>query len=103
MVQVYREPLCRRYYGNILGEAFLFRVVAYLSAIVLAFVIAFSTGGFWPKMKPDNVQADVHYTYDALVYFQASHALLHADGLCAHSSVFAEQTESACPGPIHAC
>lgn len=72
MVQVYREPLCRRYYGSILGEAFLFRFSAYVAAIVLAFVIAFSTGGFWLKLKADSIQPEVHYTYDALIYFQAS-------------------------------
>lgn len=70
MVQIYKEPLCRRYYSSIIGEATVFRVVAYLSAIVLAFVVAFATGGFWLKIRPDNIQATVHYTYDALFLFE---------------------------------
>lgn len=70
MVQVYKEPLCRRYYGSILGEALLLRVFAYLGAIALALVVAYATGGFWIKLKPDNVQASVHYTYDALLIFE---------------------------------
>lgn len=70
MVLIYKEPLCRRYYSGILGEATIFRVVAHLSAIVLAFVVAFATGGFWIKLKPDNIQAAVHYTYDALLFLE---------------------------------
>ncbi|EFJ52331.1 hypothetical protein VOLCADRAFT_102995 [Volvox carteri f. nagariensis] len=70
MVQVYREPLCRRYYGNFIGEAMWFRVVAYLAAIVLAAVIAYATGGAWVRLKPTNVQATVHYTQDALLVFE---------------------------------
>lgn len=67
---MYKEPLCRRYYGSILGEALLLRVFAYLGAIALALVVAYATGGFWIKLKPDNVQASVHYTYDALLIFE---------------------------------
>ncbi|GFR40099.1 hypothetical protein Agub_g651 [Astrephomene gubernaculifera] len=70
MVQVYREPLCRRYYGSLLGEAALFRAGAYLAAIVLALVVAYATGGFWVRIKPTNVQATVHYTNDALLVFE---------------------------------
>ncbi|GIL45719.1 hypothetical protein Vafri_2888 [Volvox africanus] len=70
MVQVYKDPLCRRYYGNIIGEAALFRVASYLAAIVLAVVVAYATGGFWVRLKPTNAQPTVHYTNDALLIFE---------------------------------
>ncbi|KAG2432865.1 hypothetical protein HXX76_008597 [Chlamydomonas incerta] len=72
MVQVYTEPLCRRYYGSVVGEASLFRFFAYLSAIVLALVVAFATGGFWVKLTPDNIQATVSYTQDAILIFEGA-------------------------------
>lgn len=72
MVQIYKEPLCRRYYSDVSGDAVIFRVVAYLGAIVLALVVAFATGGFWIKIKPVNVQGTVHYTYDALLIFEGA-------------------------------
>lgn len=74
---MYKEPLCRRYYGNIVGEAALFRFIIYLVAIILALVAAYATGGFWVRLKPVNVQATVHYTQDALLVFEVCTSLGH--------------------------
>lgn len=46
------------------------RVGLFLASIALSLVIAFATGGFWPKIKPTLDQAQVHYTYDALLLFE---------------------------------
>jgi transmembrane protein 231 len=56
----------------VLGEAFLFRIIAYISAIVLALVVAYATGGFWIRLKPFNTQATVTYTGDALLIVEVS-------------------------------
>lgn len=69
--QIFKEPLCRRYYADVVSDAVLFRVIAYLGTIVLALVVAYATGGFWIKLSPDNVQGDVRYTQDALLIFEA--------------------------------
>lgn len=94
-MQVYTEPLCRRYYGSVIGEAALFRFFAYLSAIVLALVVAFATGGFWVKLTPDNVQATVSYTQDAILIFEVcaeySGGLWSGAGKVSHSVALASE------------
>lgn len=39
-------------------------------AVVLAFLLAFATGGFWKKISHDVVQPTVHYSGDALMVLE---------------------------------
>lgn len=68
--QVYREPLCRRHYSSLFGEAVFFRLSILAISIAMSLVVAYATGGFWVKLKPDVTQASVHYTYDAVLVFE---------------------------------
>mmetsp|Transcript_7882 Transcript_7882/g.15352 ORF Transcript_7882/g.15352 Transcript_7882/m.15352 type:complete len:315 (-) Transcript_7882:171-1115(-) len=72
MVQVYKDPICRRYFSPILGFPFIARVVLHLGAIALSLVIAYATGGFWNKIRLQPIQATVHYTNDALIILEGS-------------------------------
>jgi hypothetical protein len=69
-LQVYQEPLCRRHYASIASTAAGFRVVIRVLAVVLAFLLAFATGGFWRKISHDVVQPTVHYSGDALMVLE---------------------------------
>ncbi|MEW5302683.1 MAG: hypothetical protein WDW36_005441 [Sanguina aurantia] len=72
MVQVYTEPLCRRHYSSLFGEAVICRLSILAISIALSLVVSYSTGGFWVKLKPDITQASVHYTYDAILVFEGN-------------------------------
>jgi hypothetical protein len=39
-------------------------------AVVVAFLLAFATGGFWRKISHDVVQPTVHYSGDALMVLE---------------------------------
>lgn len=70
--QVYTEPLCRRHYSSLFGEAVICRLSILAISIAMSLVVSYSTGGFWVKLKPDITQASVHYTYDAILVFEVS-------------------------------
>lgn len=72
MVQIYTEPLCRRHFVSIVSFAVFIRIFLLCSAIGLALVVAYATGGFWVKIQPTLDQATVHYTNDALLVFQGA-------------------------------
>jgi hypothetical protein len=76
MQQVYKEELCRRHYVGVFSSAYIFRVVVFLSAVVLAFTVAFATGGFWRKVNAETEQPTVHYTGDAVAIFEVGGAAL---------------------------
>eukprot|EP00879_Flechtneria_rotunda_P010982 GHRR01011475.1.p1 GENE.GHRR01011475.1~~GHRR01011475.1.p1 ORF type:complete len:315 (+),score=105.62 GHRR01011475.1:284-1228(+) len=71
MVQVYQEPICRRHYACIASAAVTFRVTAVVAAVILSFLLAFSTGGFWQKLGHEVVQPVVHYSGDALMILES--------------------------------
>eukprot|EP00877_Chromochloris_zofingiensis_P012890 jgi/Chrzof1/7855/Cz02g38290.t1 len=72
MVQVYQEPICRRQYNGILSAALIFRVVLFIASVVLSFLIAYGTGGFWKKIGVDVEQPTVHYSGDGLAILEGS-------------------------------
>lgn len=80
--QVYREPLFRRHYGRFFGEAVIFRISILAISIALSLVVAYATGGFWVKLKPDVTQANVHYTYDAVLVFEVSCQMTESSESC---------------------
>jgi hypothetical protein len=86
--QIYAEPLCRRHHVGIVSFAVFIRIFLLCTAIGLALVVAYATGGFWVKIQPTLDQATVHYTNDALLVFQVRHAkfacLQGVTGACAH-------------------
>ncbi len=87
-MQVFWEPLCRRHYSSIFSVAYIFRVLLFCSAVVLAFVIAYGTGGFWPKVRTELEQPTVHYSGDALAILEVGCRATWHDlqiGIKAHS------------------
>lgn len=68
--QVYTEPLGRRHYASWFSLAVLFRVGLFLINVGVSLVVAYSTGGFWVKLRPTVAQPTVHYTGDALLLFE---------------------------------
>jgi hypothetical protein len=70
VLQVFTAPLYRRHYAPIFSEAFFLRAFMHIGIIALALVIAYTTGGFWAKLKPDYGQATCHYTGDALMLME---------------------------------
>lgn len=71
-VEVYAEPFCRRHFAGRLSGASLFRLIGFLGNVVLAFVIAYSTGDFWQRTSTYQEQPRVTFTNDALVVFQGA-------------------------------
>lgn len=69
-LQVYQEPLCKRHYASLASPAAAFRVLACVLAVVISFLLAFATGGFWKKINHEVVQPTVHYTGDALMILE---------------------------------
>lgn len=67
---MYQETLCRRHYSSILSAAALFRIVSFVLAVVLSFLLAYATGGFWKKVGQDVVQPTVHYSGDGLLILE---------------------------------
>ena len=70
MVQVYQEPLCRRHYAGLVSAPLCLRLAVLLCSVVLAFLLAYATGGFWPKTSWELEQARVHYTGDGIAVFE---------------------------------
>jgi hypothetical protein len=85
--QVYREPLCRRHYSSILSSAALFRAISFILAVVLSFLLAYATGGFWKKVGSEVIQPKVHYSGDGLLILEVSDSLSCGN----HSSVLQRQ------------
>ncbi|KAF8056360.1 TMEM231 [Scenedesmus sp. PABB004] len=54
-----------------LSAAAAFRVGARAAAVVVAFLVAFSTGGFWVKVRHEVAQPTVHYSGDALLVLES--------------------------------
>lgn len=73
---MYQEALCRRHYSSILSAAALFRLVSFVLAVVLSFLLAYATGGFWKKVGHEVVQPTVHYSGDGLLILEVW-AMLH--------------------------
>eukprot|EP00798_Chlamydomonas_sp_ICE-L_P011540 gene11540-34252_t len=71
---VYFETLKRRHHAPLIGEAVIFRLFIFFSAIAVSLVVAYATGGFWVKIKPTLAQARVEYTNDAIIIFEGAEA-----------------------------
>jgi hypothetical protein len=69
-LQVYQEPLCRRHHSSIWSAAAVFRVVSLVLAVVLSFLLAYATDGFWKKVGQDVIQPTVHYSGDGLLILE---------------------------------
>jgi hypothetical protein len=67
---VYRQPLCRRHFASVVSPAALVRVACLLAAVVLSFLLAYATGGFWRKVVHDVAQPTVHYSGDGLMILE---------------------------------
>lgn len=74
--QVFQDPLCKRHYASIFSIAFIFRLLVFSAAVVLAFLIAYASGGFWERVAMHTEQPTVHYSGDALAIFEVWHALI---------------------------
>ncbi|GMH33257.1 hypothetical protein BSKO_01091 [Bryopsis sp. KO-2023] len=72
MVQVYAEPYLRRHYSRRTSCAYCTRVIGHLGTLVLSFVIAYNTGGFWTKTVFEVERPKVAFTYDALLVLEGS-------------------------------
>lgn len=46
------------------------RVACLLAAVVLSFLLAYATGGFWRKVVHDVAQPTVHYSGDGLMILE---------------------------------
>lgn len=87
MPQVYQEPLCRRHHSSLWSSAALFRAVSFVLAVVLSFLLAYTTGGFWRKVGQDVSQPAVHYSGDALLILEVRVVgAAAARGAAAHAS-----------------
>lgn len=69
-MQVYQQPLCRRHHSSILSAAVLFKAVSFILTVVLSFLLAYATGGFWKKTGLDVTQPLVHYSGDSLLILE---------------------------------
>ncbi|CAM9611948.1 unnamed protein product, partial [Ectocarpus sp. 13 AM-2016] len=65
-VQVYREPLCRRYYAAPCSFAGIFSVGIFISVIVTPFFMVYDPYSFWVKTDTYLEQPEVTYTKELL-------------------------------------
>ena len=73
LVQVYAEPLRRRHYASAWASAAAwYRFLGIVGAIVLSYIIAYSTGAFWSKYAFYYEQPAVRFTHDALLVVEVS-------------------------------
>lgn len=69
-VEVFKEPYCRRHYARRLSLAFIARILGIIGSVVLAFVVAYSTGDFWQRTGTWQEQPRVSFTNDMLLVLQ---------------------------------
>lgn len=69
LLQVYKEPFCKRHYISVLSFTFLFRLLGYLSCVFLAVVVSHAAGDTWVKRKVTTAQPDVQFQYKAIAQF----------------------------------
>jgi hypothetical protein len=74
-LEIYREPFCRRHYAGRFSLAFWFRALGLAGCVVLAFVIAFATGGFWVRTGTYTEQPKVAFTYDVMLALEVRFCL----------------------------
>uniref|UniRef100_A0A7S0WWC3 Transmembrane protein 231 n=1 Tax=Pyramimonas obovata TaxID=1411642 RepID=A0A7S0WWC3_9CHLO len=72
MVQVYEEPYAKRHYAGRFTPAYCFPCCSSLIFIIVAFVIALSTGQLWIKSHTFLHQPDVKFTYEMLVVMETN-------------------------------
>jgi transmembrane protein 231 len=68
-VEVFREPLYRRYYAPINSYAFLHTVFMIFLVIFLPLIIAYNSTNFWIKEKEVYEQPEISYRYEAIFVF----------------------------------
>ena len=71
MVQIYREPYCKRHYAGIFSAAVAYRVIIPILAIIVSFVIALATGDLWIKNSTFLEQPRVTFGYDIVLILEA--------------------------------
>mmetsp|Transcript_37005 Transcript_37005/g.92124 ORF Transcript_37005/g.92124 Transcript_37005/m.92124 type:complete len:315 (-) Transcript_37005:130-1074(-) len=72
MVQVYEEPISRRHYAPYFSVAFLYRPCCVVVSLILAFVIALTTGGLWVKTHSYVTQPSVRFKYDVVLVLETN-------------------------------
>lgn len=71
-MQVYKDVLCRRQHAGVLSGAVAFRVLGYVSCVVLAYIISHASGDMWRKVKNIPVQPRVSFSSNVVAYFAVS-------------------------------
>jgi transmembrane protein 231 len=69
MLQVYKDPYCRRHYASVISFPFLFRTSGYILCAIMAYIMAYGLGDMWVKRKTAGAQPDVSFAYRALAHF----------------------------------
>mmetsp|Transcript_16546 Transcript_16546/g.40497 ORF Transcript_16546/g.40497 Transcript_16546/m.40497 type:complete len:315 (-) Transcript_16546:168-1112(-) len=72
MPQVYEEPISRRHYAPYFSVAFLYRPLCIVTSLILAFVIALTTGGLWVKTHSYVTQPHVRFKYDMVLVLETA-------------------------------
>lgn len=75
--QVYAEPLSRRHFAGAASPAAALRGGLLVGSVVLSFLLAYATGGFWPKTAWELEQPLVHYSGDGLAVFEVGGSAVH--------------------------
>lgn len=74
MVVVFREPLYKNYSNSIFSFAFFFRVIVIIGIIVIPFVLAYVTRGFWEKEGVYGEQPKVAFKHSIILIAEGSSA-----------------------------
>lgn len=72
MVEVYREPLCRRFVAPRLSITYCFKFLSIVCTIVLPYVLCYASGSFFLKQNSIRTQPDVRYTHTVLLQLQGN-------------------------------
>lgn len=74
MPEVYTEPIARRHFAPRMSAASAFRPLGVAVSLVVAWVVAYSTGDLWLKINSYHEQPEVRFTYDALLILEGAAA-----------------------------
>lgn len=70
--QVYKEPYAKRHYAGLFSTAVFYRLVAWILAIIVSFVVALTTGDMWIKNNVFLEQPSVRFGYDLVLILEVS-------------------------------
>ena len=83
MVQVFFQPLYKRYFASTVSFAFVFTIASYIAMFLIPFFLAYASScilfghsdeyvALWKKFEWYREHPNVHFTHDYILYVQGT-------------------------------